>query len=288
MNDLRRFQLSIENLKYLAKSDKYLKSTSANISFRCAAQLKFLLSGKLSSVNSKIASNLTHLYSDTIESTNFIASTTYGIVAGNVAVSARQEEIRRYFENLELRHATVIESFSEFLHCTHGSGISNVSIESFIRTQLSISTLLQHGVFLTSRKFLREFGCVSVETKVLDMCVDAKEHATLLAEHNYTFSPDISIYGDAEWCIDVVPSLVHFVLVELLKNALYSTILKCMQNPNSNHNYDLALNHVEIFISHTKEETRIMIKDRGVGFVEDCNFQQNIRRFLWKRQFTSR
>lgn len=208
--------------------------------------------------------------------------------------------LKSQFESLDTRHGMVT--------CTIADAINSVdcitekviepeknkeqmmrSIPSILRRQASISILLQHGLALTSSQHYCASGCV-IESDIAALCSGVKNQAMTLANHQFNWSPEISILIIADdLCsanssksneIICIPSFARFVLLETFKNALHATAEAYLKKnphlltllPSSELDEYLEIIDapaVEVQIMHTTDSVKVRIKDYGYGMTAE-------------------
>jgi hypothetical protein len=163
------------------------------------------------------------------------------------------------------------------------------SIPSILRRQASISILLQHGLALTSSQHYCVTGCV-VESDIAALCGGVKNQAMTLANHQFNWSPEISIsiirddlssaHSTRNNEVTCIPSFARFVLLETFKNALHATAETYLAKtphlltllPSSELDEYLEIIDapaVDVQIIHTIDSVQVRIKDDGYGMTAE-------------------
>ncbi|KAJ3186294.1 hypothetical protein HDU85_007734 [Gaertneriomyces sp. JEL0708] len=144
------------------------------------------------------------------------------------------------------------------------------------RTRIAMRVLIAHHLQLHQRPVKNHIGIICTKTNVLDIAQDACEDATTICEQAYGLAPPIHINVSPDTDMQIltgelvyIPSHMHHILFELLKNAMRATIEKHLpqlqqriQNPED------MLSHlppVTITLSHTPTHLEIRITDHGSG-----------------------
>ena len=273
-------RLSVNYLLEICSSTSY-DPLFTGINQRCWLQHKILLGIKSSSSastptsTSSSASSLMNLYQDIGAFTEL-----FGNMDSSTAKSFinRERIIRDKFEMLDARHSTVVESFAGIVLSNRFPSSNGSSVESFLRQACGISILLQHGFYLTSKKYHNPSGCIRENTDVGEILLGSIDQANMVANHHFTTVPGTIIkVKDARphsLKVSCIPSLINFVMFELIKNA-FSAVLKRRANSSST-----SLPPIEIEVEPAKDVIRIMIKDKGIGLLPDQeDFAEGIFQF---------
>ena len=278
-------KLSINKLFEIAQKSNYCPILCKFLQPRCSTQLELLdlmaKKSKKSHVDSPINArrslknikSLQRLYRDTLDFTLTIEKDQELDVreSKTLQISSRTKKfILNKFEFLEARHSTVVESFADIVTLIRYDDRDEDLISNFLHIQTSVAILLQHGFLLSSKKFYQQTGCVQYNCDLLTMCEGVIDHAINLAEHNVdgiNRCPSINIHLDQGeglevnenmWGVDCIPSSVRFVLLELLKNAISSTLL---QNGTRN----ISLPPIDVILRSTNTHIIVYVHDRGTG-----------------------
>ena len=273
-------KLSIKGLFSIAaqEGNSFSSTLSEMLLPRVNAQLHLLeiLSKESSSnrmYNNSIES-LKALYSDTLEFASNIGQQPVkkrmnnNLFQTSTLTSTRMKKfISNKFEFLDARHSTVIETFADIVKIMEEKNRDEALITTFLENQTSTSLLLQHGFLLSSKKFHQPTGCAQYDCNIFNMCEGVIEHATNLADHNVNGlhrCPMINL-KESRNCnmrssIDCVPSSVRFVLLELVKNAISSTLLQ-----SQSCNYKASVPPIDVILESTDAYVIVYVKDNGEG-----------------------
>lgn len=277
-------KLSISKLLNIAEKSNFSSILGHLLQPRCNAQLELLnlLATKSRGGHEKARRNINDitslelLYRDTLD---------FALQMGQEQELGKQDcgsrgprtpaRIKKYilnkFEFLDARHSTAIESFADIIKLTRDNNRDEELISNFLQIQTSVTLLLQHGFLLSSNKFYQQTGCVQRNCNLVTMCEGVVEHAINLAEHNtdgITRCPLINVYLDwggrqsevdeKIWTIDCISSSVRFVLLELLKNAISSTLFSYHDSKNS-------LSPIDVTLRSTNTHIIVSVQDHGMG-----------------------
>jgi hypothetical protein len=205
---------------------------------------------------------LQNVYKDTLE-----FSSTFAHAAISDSFTNASKFISTKFEFLDARHSTVVETISEIvspLDITRTPD-TEITLINVLKNQLNIGLLLQHGFYLTSNKYFHPTGCVRQNANIKEICHGAIDNAVMVAEHHYTKTPEVvvteSSSASSQICC-IIPSVLTFIVFELVKNAISSVISKY-----ENHQCKLPPIHVAISISTISVD--VSVEDFGIGFMSD-------------------
>jgi hypothetical protein len=226
---------------------------------------------------------LTNLYNDT-------SSHVSEIVKFTLSNESLHRSQKKWLESLLTRHGLVTETLSDIFHHFNGNSqtIEN-TVTNMLVIQTSLNTCLEQIHDLVGEtpgkfSFIRQ-------SSLKELCQDVKLHAIALADHQEGWSPSIEINDQCEVAnknILCISSRLQFVLLEILKNALYSSIKRFKQkHPNiSNYKYDDIELHIleectpiTINIYDNEQFYVVEVIDRGIGM--SSQELQNCFRFLW-------
>ncbi|CAM9998617.1 unnamed protein product [Pylaiella littoralis] len=143
-------------------------------------------------------------------------------------------------------------------------------------THISFQLLCRH--FLQSLKPLdlencsERTGLVAEKCLLSDVIADAVGETQLITEHHLVHSPDVDIEGDLDARASCIPSHVHHILFEVLKNALKATTTA---------HADMAdvLPPVRVRIVQGKRQVSVCVTDKGGGMGMDT--ARDAFKYLW-------
>ena len=179
------------------------------------------------------------------------------------------------FRQIRDRHQHTIETVAEIVVGLRSSSMYNLiqeSVDPFLRNRLGIPLLCEHIMEIDKGK---ETGTMDVDVQIYDVVMDAVSEAKILVEAHYGDHqiPDIQVQ-DPAMVVTLHRPWLHYVLVELLKNAMTATI----ENQGSN---------IQITFGQNDKFVFIFIDDQGAGLNCD-NGNRDIFAFaqtekLWDR-----
>jgi hypothetical protein len=238
---------------------------------------------------------LKSLYSDTIKNVSLFQGT-----HPPEKSQMLKRLLKSQFESLDARHGMVTQTIADAINSIDCVTEKIVELEknkekmmrsipTILRRQASISILLQHGLALTSSQHYCPTGCV-IESDIAALCNGVKNQAMTLANHQFNWSPEITIsiirddlsstYSSESDEITCIPSFARFILLETFKNALHATAdIHLKKNPHlltllPSSELDEYLEiidapAVEVLIIHTTDSVQVRIKDEGYGMTAD-------------------
>jgi signal transduction histidine kinase len=130
---------------------------------------------------------------------------------------------------------------------------------------------------------------------VKKLCEDVRIEATNLAEHHFNWSPEVVITTNKtsdQIQLWMIPYFGRFILLEVLKNALYATALKFMDDNNivksSLVDPDIVSSAppVRLSITSSTEGVRVCVADSGGGMSDET--VRNATKFLWASTLQAR
>ncbi|KAL4294041.1 hypothetical protein AHAS_Ahas18G0188400 [Arachis hypogaea] len=101
-------------------------------------------------------------------------------------------------------------------------------------------------------------GCIHTKMSPLDVTRNAIEDARAMCYREYGNAPEVTIYGDPDFTFPYVPSHLHHMVFELVKNSLRSVQERFVDD-------DRVAPPVRIIIADGIEDVTIKISDEGGG-----------------------
>lgn len=240
----------------------------------------------------RLISSLIYLFQDSINTTQLI---------GKLNEKSMKSLVESSIQSLDARHNITVETIVEINNETNP--LIRDLILSLLKRQIGISILLSHSVSLTSKSHFCETGCIK-RVDIKTICEDAINQTTNMVEHHYNdlFLPVITIVGEDIDKIVCIPSIVRFVLIEILKNAAVSTLEHfCITrridpslltlSPNAREFDDLrnnssSFNAIFVKLKENESYVTIDVEDRGVG-MNTFELQSSTRFLQLSKQPTS-
>jgi hypothetical protein len=217
-----------------------------------------------------------------------------------------KKHVQDTFDMLSARHGLTIETFSEIHSHIMPKDLSKSGdciINNFLRTHVSVWVLLQQCLdvliqfpsespndYVENVKInqsvevdKQRVGCVVLNANINDICADARLQAITLADHNHGYCPPIifscndtvanaklSSVANKVVTTAAIPSMIRFIVLELLKNAIYSTLKQQEKDGivNRDENFD-DIDYavcVDVMDDVKNNNVVITISDSGTGF----------------------
>lgn len=132
-------------------------------------------------------------------------------------------------------------------------------LDRFYMSRIGIRMLIGQHVALHDPN--PEPGCIGhINTKMSPMLVaqNASEDARAICLREYGSAPDVKIYGDSQFTFPYVPSHLHLMVFELVKNSLRAVQERFM-------NSDKVEPCIRIIVADGIEDVTIKISDEGGG-----------------------
>ncbi|CAA6663618.1 unnamed protein product [Spirodela intermedia] len=132
-------------------------------------------------------------------------------------------------------------------------------LDRFYMSRIGIRMLIGQHVALHDLN--PEPGCIGqINTKMSPIAVAhaASEDARFICMRQYGCAPDVTIYGDPDFTFPYVPSHLHLMVFELVKNSLRAVQERYM-------NSDKDAPPVRIIVADGIEDVTIKISDEGGG-----------------------
>eukprot|EP01084_Bolivina_argentea_P004192 7970_1 len=137
------------------------------------------------------------------------------------------------------RHAAVLLTMArgvwELCECTKKANVMNCDfydsqqlhafLDSFYMSRIGIRILIGH--YLAVREHSNESGWVGLvydNTSPASIAEQAIRDATFVCERQYGASPEVSLHGRMDLHFAYIPSHLHYILLELIKNSMRATI----------------------------------------------------------------
>ena len=197
--------------------------------------------------------NLKRLHKDT-------AYLAYGLMDESSRVVDRFHDADRHlvfstFEQIRSRHASTVETLADIVIalrriCSGENVMIHTLVDTFLRGRLGVQLLCDHYVALHQGK---PHGAVTFNCRLMDMADDAITQATHICDAHFQNTPKVLVEVSRDAMTTLIRPWVHHTLVELLKNALASSVSseKCPS-------IHLQLEECDDFIS-------LFVVDQGAG-----------------------
>lgn len=161
------------------------------------------------------------------------------------------------------RHKNQVAVMARGLHeFMNREGISELDseiqsfLDSFYLSRIGIRVLLGHHAALHENKE-GWVGIICAQTSVLEVAQEAALNASNLCRQIYGDPPEVKFHGRLNLRFKYIPSHLHHMLFELLKNSFRATV--------ETHGHSDRLPSIHIVIAGGLEDVSIKISDAGGG-----------------------
>ncbi|EDV28213.1 uncharacterized protein TRIADDRAFT_53587 [Trichoplax adhaerens] len=176
--------------------------------------------------------------------------------------------------NINQRHSTVIETMAkgimELKTVVKNHSLDHSSLQYFLdrfyinRTSMRLLITQHLTLFGDEEPFKRHIGCINPNCSVMKIVESAAEDASSLCDQYYMAAPKVEIEEHnaagnlSPVTICYIPSQLHYMVFELLKNSMRATVEKHIEGYSE-------LPPIKVIITAGKEDIVIRVVDRGGG-----------------------
>ena len=181
------------------------------------------------------------------------------LLAGMRRLAARDADLR--LSSLCARHGLFVESLAELCELHGYGGAVSEGAEPLLATHCSLSALLEQASSLSGSgqgRFVRQ-------VRLPELCLSARDSAKSLAEHSEGCCPEIEVEAAEDLALLAIPSRVKFALVEVLKNAVSSTLRRHRSGLPSTDEPALDLPPVRVRLRRAEAAAEVSVEDQGSG-----------------------
>ena len=148
-------------------------------------------------------------------------------------------------------------------------------LDRFYMSRIGIRVLAGQYIALRQPPNENFIGMVCKATSPYDIVSNAVEDAKFMCDRKFGDSPDVIISGRKDLTFSYIPDHLHYILLELLKNALRATV--------ETHGIDADYPPVEVIIADGNENEDVVIKvaDEGGGI------PRSVIKKIWSYLFTT-
>lgn len=134
-------------------------------------------------------------------------------------------------------------------------------LDRFYMSRIGIRVLAGQYLALKGQPLQNYVGMICSQTSPFEIVRHAANDATMMCSRKYGDAPDVVINGRLDLTFPYIPTHLHYILLELLKNAMRATVEKYGID------YDIELPPVIVTIADSLENEDIVIKvaDEGGG-----------------------
>jgi len=133
-------------------------------------------------------------------------------------------------------------------------------LDSFYMSRLSIRMLTGQYMALQEPKD-GMIGLIKLQCSPGEIAMDAARDAASLAKYYYGDAPEVEVLGAADLTFTYIPSHLHYIFFELLKNSMRATLEK--------HDTASRLPKIQVVIAEGEDEIAVKISDEGGGLKRD-------------------
>ncbi|PIN03902.1 Dehydrogenase kinase [Handroanthus impetiginosus] len=132
-------------------------------------------------------------------------------------------------------------------------------LDRFYMSRIGIRMLIgQHVALHDPNPAPNCVGYIHTKMSPVEVARSAREDARYLCMREYGSSPDINIYGDPKFTFPYVPTHLHLMVFELVKNSLRAVQERFMDS-------DKVAPPIRIIVSDGLEDVTIKVSDEGGG-----------------------
>ena len=148
-------------------------------------------------------------------------------------------------------------------------------LDRFYMSRIGMRVLAGQYIALRQPPNENFIGMVCKATSPYDIVSNAVEDAKFMCDRKFGDSPDVIISGRKDLTFSYIPDHLHYILLELLKNALRATV--------ETHGIDADYPPVEVIIADGNENEDVVIKvaDEGGGI------PRSVIKKIWSYLFTT-
>jgi pyruvate dehydrogenase kinase 2/3/4 len=176
-----------------------------------------------------------------------------------------EERFNSAIENIKQRHNNVVSIMAkgiQELKQAVGPDAVNPEIQAFLDrfylSRIGLRMLIGQHTALHQNSRLGYVGLICEKCSPTEVAQDAMANARNLCLLRYDVAPEIKLFGNADLSFTYVPSHLHHMLFELLKNSMRATV--------EFHGTDtVTLPLIRIVVAEGEEDMTIKISDEGGG-----------------------
>lgn len=126
-------------------------------------------------------------------------------------------------------------------------------------------------------------GIICKTTSPYEQVLNAGEDATWMCQRQFGDAPEVIVSGNTDLTFPYIPTHLHYILLELLKNAMRATMEKYHEDEAKYIDTDVDIPPINVVIADSLENEDVVIKvsDEGGG-IPRSNMRQ-----IWSYLFTT-
>eukprot|EP00732_Lithocolla_globosa_P004872 Lithocolla_globosa_v1_NODE_4689_length_1386_cov_7.768595.p1 type:complete len:399 gc:universal NODE_4689_length_1386_cov_7.768595:1202-6(-) len=174
-------------------------------------------------------------------------------------------------EKIKRRHDNVVEMISEGIMEFKGQNDAATSsvitpeiqafLDRFFLSRIGIRFLIGQQVALVKRNRDNDYvGIVCTKTNIREIIQEASDNARFLCQDNYDLysAPVVRVFCPEDLTFPYVPSHLHHILFELLKNSLRAVVEHCGADADE-------FPEIQVVVADGANDLTIKISDQGGG-----------------------
>lgn len=131
-------------------------------------------------------------------------------------------------------------------------------LDKFYFNRIGVRVLLSHHIALHGKQLENHVGIFDMKCSPVQVVNYAVSDATRVCNAEYSIAPDVNVYGDMQATLSYVPSHLHHVLYEIIKNAMRAVVERYPDD-------HLDLPEIDIVVAEGEDDFAIKISDQGGG-----------------------
>lgn len=148
-------------------------------------------------------------------------------------------------------------------------------LDRFYMARIGLRVLAGQYIALRQPPMENFIGMVCKETSPYEIVSNAVEDARFMCDRKFGDSPEVVISGRKDLTFSYIPDHLHYILLELLKNALRATV--------ETHGIDSDYPPVEVIIADGRDNEDVVIKVADIG----GGIPRSVIHKIWSYLFTT-
>lgn len=132
-------------------------------------------------------------------------------------------------------------------------------LDGFYMSRIGIRMLIGQHIALKEPQRENHIGLIDTKCSPTRVCADAIEDARAICLREKGSAPDVDIYGDPSFTFPYVPSHLHHMVFELVKNSLRAEYDRYEEND------DVDPPPIRLVVAEGEEDITIKVSDEGGG-----------------------
>lgn len=177
-----------------------------------------------------------------------------------------EKEFTEMIKAIKVRHNNVVPTMALGVQqLNKGMGVYpdpdeiNHFLDRFYMSRIGIRMLIgQHVELHNPNPPPNCVGYIHTKMSPVDVARDASDDARAVCCREYGSAPDVNVYGDRDFTFPYVPSHLHLMVFELVKNSLRAVQDKYLES-------DQVAPPIKIIVADGIEDVTIKVSDEGGG-----------------------